>query len=109
MPKDTLPKPKVNLDLNSIGPDKIKPFSVRLGDRDYVLADIREIDYRVLTKARRIYVTTGDLEPCIEAMVLDEDREAFFANPMPTHILETLFTSYNEHYGIDSDAIAQAS
>jgi hypothetical protein len=99
----------VTLDLDDLKDDDVEPFTVAFGGRDYVLADVRDRDYRDLEAARKAFVVNRDLKPSIELMVAEEDREEFFANAMSTTTLSALFNAYNEHFGIENPTVTQAA
>ena len=92
----------VTLDLDDLQDDDVEPFTVAFGGRDYVLASVRDCDYRQLEAAHAALVTKRDLKPSIELMVAEKDRDAFFANAMTTTTLKALFDAYNSHYSIEN-------
>jgi hypothetical protein len=89
----------VSLDLDTLEAPATSPFTVTLGGRAYVLADIREMDYRELLAIQESF-RNGDVQPAVRAMVAEEDQEEFFANAISVEQLTKLFDAYNEHYAI---------
>ena len=103
MAADTPAKVALNLD-TAKRPDKPKPFTVVLDGERYLLADAQELDYRVLLDSQRT-AFAGDAQQAIDLVIAESDRESFLASRMPAWKLRLLFDAYNQHYGINSDAV----
>lgn len=100
---------KVTLNLDTLEREGApEPFAIAHGGRRYELQDPHDVDYRELLESQQL-AAAGNPARAIELVVREEDREAFFANPMPSWKLEKLFRAYNEHFGLPSPGEALAS
>jgi hypothetical protein len=92
---------RVALNLDKVEREgKPQDFSVVLGGKHFVLLDAMEMDWQDLIAAQVAFMN-GNPAPAVESIVAEKDREAFFANKLPSYKLQALFKAYNEHYGIN--------
>lgn len=104
---DTPSKISVNLDTLEREGDP-GPFVIVLGGKRYELLDAMDLDFRDLLASQRAAML-GEPEKALELIIATGDRVEFFGNRLPNWKLETLFKSYNAHFGLPTPGEAPAS
>ena len=85
-----------DLDLEDSDPE---PFVVKLGNREYELLDIAQVDYRVAADLVRS-AAAGDLQQVVRAIVRPSDWDAFSKHSLTVRQLTALFTAYSKYYSL---------
>jgi hypothetical protein len=98
MPKHAAP---FDLDALEREGDAREPFAVALGGKTYLLDAPDEYDY-VTGLAVRDALVNGGAPDAMRLLVKPEDREAFFANPLPVWKVNGLMEAYNKHFTLTS-------